>query len=67
MLLPLATHLGTPEQARALASRHGAVPVSALEGRGLEALLERAESALDERFDAGSGPRARFAMGGGLE
>jgi GTP-binding protein HflX len=56
-----------PAQGRALAARSGAVPVSALEGRGLEALLERAEAALDERFDAGSAPRERFALGGGLE
>jgi GTP-binding protein HflX len=56
-----------PAQGRALAARCGAVPVSALEGRGLEALLERAEAALDERFDAGSAPRERFALGGGLE
>jgi GTPase len=56
-----------PAQGRALAARCGAVPVSALEGRGLEALLERAEAALDERFDAGSDPRERFALGGGLE
>jgi GTP-binding protein HflX len=56
-----------PEQGRALAERHGAVAVSALERRGLEALLERAEAALDERFDAGAAPRGRLALGGGLE
>jgi GTP-binding protein HflX len=54
------------EQARALAARHAAVPVSALARSGLDALLERAESALDERFDAGE-TRERFALGGGLE
>jgi GTP-binding protein HflX len=56
-----------PDSGRALAARHGAVAVSALEGRGLEALLERAESALDARFDAGPAPRERLALGGGLE
>jgi len=56
-----------PGHGDALAARHGAVPVSALDRRGLDALLERAEAALEEHERAAAPGRAPIALGGGLE
>ena len=58
-----------PGAGRALAERNGAVPISALGGSGLDALLERAEDMLPEaQLDVGPGHwREPVAVGGGSE
>jgi GTP-binding protein HflX len=58
-----------PGTGRALAERNGAVPISALGGSGLDALLERAEDMLpDAQLDVGPGRWLEpMAVGGGSE
>ena len=58
-----------PGAGRALAERNGAVPISALGGSGLDALLERAEDMLPEaQLDIGPGHWLEpVAVGGGSE
>jgi GTPase len=58
-----------PGAGRALAERNGAVPISALGGSGLDALLERAEDMLPEaQLDVGPGHWLQpVAVGGGSE
>jgi GTP-binding protein HflX len=56
-----------PGHGRALAERHGAVAISALEGSGLDALLERAEAMIETSFDGRAALASPLAALGGAE